>query len=303
MNSIQGPAIKAFKAPTYPRFAATISREGIPNVVPLLSAKMIAPNTIAFVRFMIWKTKKNLEANRKITFACSGPRGRSYAAKCEFEGWVRQGPLLEQFENEPIYRYNAYAGANEVGVVRVKQVHEFPGTGFIWSALTALGAKVGAGNSVRFATPSGIKAGGRFLLSEGRDTVKGKIDMPIQVVEKWRRVIAFKFMGMVDKDGDPIAFPLRGLSALDPGTLAFPMPKEGHHPLHRLAPGDLVAASVLVLDPVAYQVKGRFAGTHIRNGRKMAAIEITEVYSAAPPVPGKRISPPETYPLEPRANS
>lgn len=271
--TIKGRAIKAFKAPTSPRFAATVDDAGMPNVVPLLSAKMIEPDRIAFVRFMIWKTKRNFEANKKITFACSGSGGRSYAAKGEFEKWVTQGPLLEKFENEAMYRYNAYTGANEVGVVRVKEVLDFQGTGLIRAALEAIKIKT------------------------RQDTAKGA--MPAQVAEKFNRKLAVKFLGMMDNDGYPIAFPLSGLWAPDHDRLAFPMPDDHAHPLYRLAKGDPVAASVLAPDPVAYQVKGKFAGTDIISGKTTGAIEITEVYSAAPPVPGRRIFPPETFPDTP----
>jgi len=54
-----------------------------------------------------------------------------------------------------------------------------------------------------------------------------------------------------------------------------------------------IAASVFTLAPVAYQVKGVFAGEEDQAGRRLGRIHLQESYTAAPPVPGRRIFPPE----------
>ena len=51
-----------------------------------------------------------------------------------------------------------------------------------------------------------------------------------------------------------------------------------------------VAAAVLTAEPLAYQVKGRFLGVERSLGRPLGVIQVLEVYSASPPVPGERIA-------------
>jgi len=54
-------------------------------------------------------------------------------------------------------------------------------------------------------------------------------------------------------------------------------------------PGSLVAAAVLSMEPVAYQVKGDFAGLRAGLGRRFGVIDVRESYSACPPLPGERL--------------
>ena len=49
------------------------------------------------------------------------------------------------------------------------------------------------------------------------------------------------------------------------------------------------AASVITFDPVAYQVKGTVSRYVNRPGARLARLDVDEVYSASPPLPGKRI--------------
>jgi hypothetical protein len=274
---LKGRAAAAYKGLQFLKFAATVNDEGVPNVVPLLSARMVDPETIAFVRFMVWKTARNFEANKKITFSCTGPKGRAYVVKGEFREWQSEGPLLEEFEAEPMYRYNAYTGANQLGVVKVREALEFPGGGIVMPMISSLLSRL---------------AGGRPAVTRGEGS-SGRGPMPVQVVEKFGRTLAAKFISMVDEQGDPLAFPMQKLSAPDPGTVVFPLPKDRSHPLHALKKGDMAAASVFVLEPSAYQVKGRYRGVETRKGKPAGVIEVTEVYTAAPPVPGRRIYPAE----------
>ena len=263
MSALQGAMARAFLRPFYFKFAATRDDAGVPNVVPILSARMMDSNTIAFVRFMAWKTAKNLEANGRVAFGCLGPWGRAYLARGEFLGWETTGPLVEKFATEPMYRYNAYMGATHVGVVRVRETMTLP-AGVIAPVLAARRA---AGNG----------------------TATGPMAPPVR--EKWRRLLTAKCLGLVDEAGEPLPIASPGLAAESASRLSFPWPRDLNHPLCRLRPGVLLAASVFALDPVAYQVKGRFSGLSA-DGRR-GTMAVSEVFSAAPPTPGKRIFPPE----------
>jgi hypothetical protein len=56
-----------------------------------------------------------------------------------------------------------------------------------------------------------------------------------------------------------------------------------------LAPGTTIAAALLTLEPVAYQVKGEFAGLRTSPGRRLGVIDVREAYSASPPLPRQRL--------------
>jgi len=257
-------ARKAFKSPAYLKFLATADGAGTPNVAAILSARMVDDTTIAFVRFMAWKTAHNLEATRFASFGCIGPRGRAYLAAGEFAGWETTGPLVDLFSGEAMYRYNAYMGATHIGVVKVSELRELP-AGVIGPAFRA-----------------------RWRASK----TAGPGPMAAPVLEKWRRTLAAKCLAMVD-GGRPLALATLGVSPAGPDRLGFEIPAakgNGSHPLGRLAAGAPLAAAVFTTDPSAFQVKGTFAGA---DGRGLGTMVVTEVFAASPPIPGKRIYPPE----------
>ena len=175
---LTGKAAKAFLNQHFFKFAATMNEEGMPNVVPILSAKMVEPDTIAFVKFMVWKTRQNFESNKKISFACSDMKGRCYLAKGEFKEWVSQGELLEEFETEIIYRYNAYMGANILAIIRVNDVIEFECDKMVGPTLRKLADKISRPKKHKNISP-----------------------MPMQVMERWANASSIKYLGLIDTDG------------------------------------------------------------------------------------------------------
>lgn len=262
MSRLSGMAAWAFRSPAFFKFAATTDNAGRPNVALILSARLIETDTIAFVRFMAWKTAQNLEQNGRVCFACRGPLGRAWLARGEFQGWETKGPLIERFSSEAMYRYNAYMGATHVGVVRVTGGESFWGDG----------AAAGIGARMRSARP-------------GAD---GPMAAP--VMEKWRRLTASKCIGMTDASGWPLAVPAPGLAVASPAMLTLPWP-HAPNPLALLPSGAPLAAAVFCLDPSAFQVKGVLERAE---GGKQARLRVSEVFAASPPIPGKRIFPPES---------
>ncbi len=272
MAKLTGKAAKAFSNQHFFKFAATVNEEGIPNVVPILSAKMTGPDTIAFVKFMVWKTRQNFEANKKISFSCSDMKGHCYLAKGEFVEWMSKGELLEEFENEVIYRYNAYMGANVLGIIKVNDVAEFECDKMLGPTLKKLVNKIGLPKKTKITSP-----------------------MPSQVMDKWANASSIKYLGLIDTDGEPVAVPAQGITAPSPDTVEFPMPKDPKNPLSNLEEGQAMAASMFALDPCAFQVKGIFKGIRGQSNKKTGTMKVNEVYSASAPIPGRRIYPPESY--------
>ena len=266
------PALKALTNDAFPKFAATVSSEGVPNVVPLLTTNAADETTLIFARFMIWKTARNLEANGKITVNVIGPGLCSWIIRGAFQEFVRQGPYLDHYNRKALFRYNAYAGAGEVGVIKVREARGPLPLGLLRSLFYSL-----------LREPS----------RNGHLCSHDQVVMPLPVQEKFEARLALKYLGFVEDDGFPIAVPCFDLHAPTTNTLALTMPRSNDHPLSQLRPGMKVAASVLTLTPVAYQVKGVFAGEENAAGSRQGLIQLQECYTAAPPVPGRRIFPPE----------
>ena len=290
-DRLTGPARRAFRG-SYPRFAATVDDNGTPNVVPLLSAVAADENTLIFARFMIWKTAKNIEKNRRITINSIGPGLKSWTLKGEFIEYQTKGQYIEFFNNQALYRYNAYMGINQVGVIRVKAVYEpwpLSLVSSLWkfSRMKSLELKILELKSLdrNLASVQGQKASQQA----------SSLAPPGQVLDKFNRRLALKCISFVNQDGYPFLLPDFTMRLSDKAHLLFAPAPHGH-PLSLLTEGMKIAASVLTLGPVAYQVKGVYKGRKEAGSASVSVVNIEEIYTASPPVPGKRVMPPEPIP-------
>ena len=138
--------------------------------------------------------------------------------------------------------------------------------------------------------------------------------MPKQVFEKFNDPNAEKFLSTVDEQGIPNLAYIGSLMALDEETLIY-VETMGVKTKKNLKKDAKVAALVLLKDRIlSYQVKGVFEGFETSGPlyesisqrseyffnayfgvRAVGVIRVQEVYSSCPPLPGRRIIPPEKY--------
>ena len=113
--------------------------------------------------------------------------------------------------------------------------------------------------------------------------------MPSPVREKFDRLRAAKAVTYLDAGGHPDCLPAMPLVPAGPARLVW-----GGHALEDatdLTPGSATAVAVITHEPIAYQVKGDFAGWRRSLGRRLGVIDVREAFSASPPLPGKRLPP------------
>jgi len=268
VNRLEGKALKAYKGEAWPKFLATVDPDGIPNVVPVLTLKAADPTTLIFARMMVWKTLSNLKATGVATACCFGPASDYWRVRLEFVEMVESGPYLDEFNRMALFRYNAYAGATEVGVFRVREVS--PPRKMRW------GRRLMEMRSIR-------KVAG----AAGRPAADGG-PMPPPVIEHFNRRLALKYIAWIDEEGWPTPQPVFSLFPCGDSAMVFKadddmLPEEGRP----------MAASSITHRLVAYQVKGEYRGRLNVSGRAVDVLDVTHVYSASPPLPGKGIYPPE----------
>ncbi len=263
MAELSEKAFKFLKKQAPVKFMATLGEDGFPNVVPVLSVIAWDKQTLCFVRFMIWKTRRNLEQRKLVAVSGLG-LSRAVEVLGEFAGFEKTGEKLDFFNNQALYRYNAYMGAGQVGVIRVVAEKAWYPAAY-WRGFQA----------------------GMFGVASGRDDPDPEVMNPV-VQEKFRRRLAAKFFSWLDREGNPRLAPAPG---------AFPLSKSrlgvfGLEPVFRgLQVGSPVAVSVLSSEPNAYQVKGRFGGKTGRSGIVYHLIELEKSFAAGPPLPGEQIYP------------
>lgn len=244
---------KFFASEKTPKFLATLNHERVPNVVLIASFKYFDERLI-FGDFMIWKTKKNLLENKKVCVSALLMNLDFMTMKGDFIGFERSGHYVEMMNNIAMFRYNAYTGIRNAGMVEIKEI-------------------------VQKGSLSKLSLLYNYILRPRAHNI-GDGKLPGLIMDKFNRLTGIKVISFLDKDGYPMIIPAVSLYALDRNSLIFPKDCLGDY----FEEGKLVACNVVTMEPVSYQVKGTLSS----DGKK-GIIHISEVYSAAPPLLGVRI--------------
>ena len=258
-------AVRVLSELRAPKFLATRDADGVPNVVPVLSLEAVDERTIVFGEMMIWKTRRNLEVDPRVSILVLSPDLRAWTVRGRFMGFRRSGPYFDHIASKESARYNPYGSYRSAGVIEVLGVSRTSHFSQLSLLLDTARCRLLA---------RGLSRDGRTLPA-----------MPLQVEEKFGRLKAAKALAVVDATGHPDCLAGLPLATAGRGCLVFG--GAAARDLSGLAPGTAMAAAVLTLEPVAYQVKGTFAGLHRSLGQALGVIDVREAYSACPPLPGQ----------------
>lgn len=263
MDKLDEKAYKVFKSGLYPKFLATVDEAGVPNIVPVLTLKCADESTLIFARMMVWKTARNLESTGKAAAVCLGPGMSVWSVKGDFVEFARRGDYIEEYQKSFLFRYNAYAGAEQVGVIRIREV--LPVQPVRW-----------------IKTLSAQRALSK--IAEKRFSAAGKGPMPLQVINQFKRKGALKYIAETGQDGYPAASPALAMFPVGRDKLLV----SAHHCVN-LPNNGKVSACVITPDITAYQVKGGWGDKFKSGGVEYREILVEEAYTASPPLPGKKI--------------
>ncbi len=252
---------QALRGEMTPKFLATRSPEGVPNVVPLISLQPAddQPDLLFFGNFLLRKSVENLKQDRRVAILVMTPDLQGWTLRGDFLEFQRTGRYVEQQMAGPLLRYNAYTGVRNAGLIRLSAL-----TGsFRISRLQVLRDYLAA----RLAGLAGVDGDG--------------VEMPRPVRLEFGRMVAVKVLAWVGEDGYPSVVPM--LSLQPAGTRAM----VGRRPPGLATPpnGAVVATNILTFEAISYQAKGTWSE---RGG--FGRIAVREVYAGGPPLPGGRIA-------------
>jgi hypothetical protein len=252
-----------------PKFLATRNPEGIPNVVPCVSILPAddRPDTLFFGNFLLRKSIKNLEADKRVAVLVITQDLKGWLLKCDFIEFQRIGEYVDRQMSSNLLRYNAYTGIRNAGVMHVLSVEHRFHISKIQVLLDYLRAKL--------MTFKISKDSGSLL---GSETVK----IPLPTRQEFTRMIAVKVLAWIGEDGYPIIVPVLSMQPASDRTLVgvlnvgiLPKPPSGVK----------VASNILTFQAISYQVKGQWHSTG--NSGKL---KVQEVYAGGPPYPGGRVA-------------
>jgi hypothetical protein len=254
--------LDALRGELTPKFLATRSVDGIPNIVPCVSLLPAddQPDTVFFGNFLLRKSIKNLQQDARVGLLVITPELRGWRLTGDFVEFQRTGPYVEQQMSSSLLRYNAYTGVRNAGVIRVRSVEG------------------------RFAI-SRLQVAKDFALARLAALMPHKNDgiaLPLAVRREFARMVAVKVLAWIGEDGYPNVIPMLSLQPADDRSLAC---WQGSSRLPSPSPDAPVAANILTFEAISYQAKGRWSA----RGRQ-GAIAVQEVYAGGPPYPGGRVA-------------
>ena len=258
----QAPGLlEALRGEMTPKFLATRSPQGVPNVVPCVSITAAGdrPDLLFFGNFLLRKTISNLKTDARVGILVITADLKGWLLKGDFVEFQRTGAYVDQQMSSSLLRYNAYTGIRDAGLVQVRSVED----GFAVSKM---------------------QVAADYLLTKlaaltRSVSVAGEAALPLAVRREFAKMVAVKVLAWIGDAGYPRVAPMLSLQPAGERALI------GWRGA-RLAPSDgaPVAANILTFEAVSYQVKGRWT-----DGGRVGAIGVQEAYAGGPPLPGGRL--------------
>lgn len=261
----QAPALlAALRGEMTPKFLATRSAQGTPNVVPVVSIQPAEdqPDVVFFGNFLLRKSIANLEQDPRVGILVITPALDGWILTGDFLEFQRTGPYVDRQMSGSLLRYNAYTGIRNAGLIRLREIRtafRIPRMRVLTDALLAM-----------------------LVPKPSPDSVSGRARLPLPVQQVFGRMTAVKVMAWIDEDGYPLVIPSLSLRPSGPSGLAcfrpsaaVPLPPDG-------VP---IASNILSLDAISYQAKGRW-----QTRRSGGVMLVDEVYAGGPPLPGGRVA-------------
>jgi hypothetical protein len=252
-------AKEAFALELAAKFMATRDANGEPNIAMISTTTPWNDEQLVFGDFLMWQTKKNLESGSPVSVSVMTEDLKScFEVRGKYLGYETSGEKIDFVSKQDLFRYSAIGLLRGVGTISVDEVYPL--------RLSSLGvakewflAKIGGVRHKDFPEGKGINP----TVAKIVNLLKGA-----------------KFL-TVSRDDHLEQFPVLGMRSVgDYLVVRSDLP---------LKAGDSVATSVLSMDLVAFQVKGKFQGIQRSRGINHGYIRATSVRTQTPPIVSREV--------------
>ena len=248
---------------------ATVNEEGLPHVTMLSSLRPYAETGLVFGQFTEGLSKRFILSNHNVGFLILSLDKQIWRGKAKFSHTAKEGPEYENYNNLPMFRYNAYFGVHTVyylDLVANTGRQSLPMGKVVFAALTTILARI-----------------------LGKRPVEEKVLNP-WVRGLFNKLDNLKFLSYVGEDGYPIILPAIQTQVMNRKWVTF---SSGflRDELEQI-PSDIpMAVLCMSFDMEDVLVRGVYRGIERVGGVRCGLVEINWVYNSMPPIP-KQVYPP-----------
>jgi hypothetical protein len=242
---------------------ATVTPEGLPHMTLISSLMACAPKQMCFGQFTEGMSKKHILTNPKIGFLIMSLEKNIWRGKASYTHAVKEGSEYDQYNNVPMFRYNAYFGVHTVyymDLISQTGKSPLPMNSIIFAAIRTILART-----------FGRKPGGHSVLNTWTRAFVDKIDN-------------LKFLCYIGTDGFPLLIPAIQTQSLDKGHVLFSTTVYTDE-LDAIPSGIPMTVFSLALSMEDVLLRGTYQGIRRVGGVQAGVVEVDWVYNPMPPAP------------------
>ncbi|MBN1878033.1 MAG: pyridoxamine 5'-phosphate oxidase family protein [Anaerolineae bacterium] len=270
--------IEAFRPTMKVGLLATVNEVGLPHLTLIASLQAGDATKMVWGQFTEGLSKHLVHQNPKTGFLIMTMDKEFWRGKATFTHTTQQGPDYERYNNEPMFRYNAYFGVHTVyymDLLSHSGRQTLPMAHVIFAAVQTLAAKwVTQGWARQRTSPPVLNVWTRQLMN--------KLD-------------TLKFLAYIDTDGYPVIVPVIQAQTVGRERVIFSAAVFGDD-LKAIPAGIPMAVFGMALTMEDVLLRGTFEGIRRFGGLPCGSVKIDWVYNSMPPKP-QQIYP--EVPLEP----
>lgn len=257
--------IEATSAPMKVGILATVNPQGDPHLSLISSLRANTENQLVWGQFTEGLSKENVLSNPKTGFLIMSLDKEIWMGQAIWTHTETSGPEYERYNNEPMFRYNAYFGVHTVYFMDLEGQSgkiPLPMSNIIFSAVKTkiaglLHRKTDSNNVMNYWTKN-------FL---------GKMD-------------TLKYLAFIDANGFPVVFPAIQAQSANTNQIVFSTAVFPQY-ISQLIKGSRLALYGMSLNMETVLVRGEFQGFKRVAGIQVGVLNIDWVYNSMPPVPGQ----------------
>jgi hypothetical protein len=244
---------------------ATVNDDGLPHITLMSSLRAATPTTLTFGQFTEGLSKGFITRNPRVGFLVMSLQKQLWRGTGTFTHTAKGGPEYDAYNNEPLFRYNAYFGIHTVYYLDLR--------GHTGRTDLPMGGIVAA---------SLMTAAARALAGSTRDC---------RALNQWTRGLLsamgnLKFASYVAADGYPRIIPILQAQAGSRDRILF-SPLVYGTDIEEITEGASLAIFGMTLKMEDVLLRGRYRGIQRFGGIRCGTAEIDWVYNSMPPVPGQ----------------
>jgi hypothetical protein len=241
----------------------TVNEEELPHITLISTLRASTPTEVVWGQFTEGLSKRFVRDNPKTAFLIMTLDKALWRGKAAFTHTARQGEAFDLYNNQPMFRYNAYFGVHTVYYMDLIEQYGremLPMGKIVVAAVQTLIARV----LVR-------RRGQREVLNPWTQSLFNKIDN-------------LKFLAYVGKDGYPEIIPVIQAQALGGEQVGFSVAPYRNE-LEAIPENTTVALFGMSLDLEDVLMRGTFQGIRWLGGFRCGVVGVSWVYNSMPPVP------------------